>query len=90
MYVYVCVCKFTGCLKNSLQAKGFPSLNKNPIQSNPNCMQGRGKTTLLSVLRDRGSTLPDNISTVGVVVNKWECNLQTRGRRVRMMLWEIP
>jgi len=34
-------------------------------------LQGRGKTTLLSVLRTPSSPLPDNVSTVGVVVNEW-------------------
>lgn len=34
-------------------------------------LQGRGKTTLLSVLRTPNSPLPDNVSTVGVVVNDW-------------------
>lgn len=50
-------------------------------------VQGRGKTTLLSVLRDKGGSLPENISTVGVVVNKWECNLQLKGsnKKVRMV-----
>ena len=32
--VRVCVSSL-GAWKNSLQAKGFPSLNKNPIESNP-------------------------------------------------------
>lgn len=34
-------------------------------------LQGRGKTTLLSVLRTPNSPLPENVSTVGVVVNDW-------------------
>lgn len=34
-------------------------------------LQGRGKTTLLSVLRNPNSPLPENVSTVGVVVNDW-------------------
>ena len=34
-------------------------------------LQGRGKTTLLSVLRTPNSPLPENVSTVGVVVNEW-------------------
>lgn len=34
-------------------------------------LQGRGKTTLLSVLRTPNSPLPANVSTVGVVVNEW-------------------
>ncbi len=34
-------------------------------------LQGRGKTTLLSVFRTPHSPLPDNVSTVGVVVNEW-------------------
>eukprot|EP00731_Ephydatia_muelleri_P005646 Em0002g1822a len=34
-------------------------------------LQGRGKTTLLSVLRDPSASLPENISTVGVNVADW-------------------
>ena len=34
-------------------------------------LQGRGKTTLLSVLRNPSCSLPENVSTVGVVVNDW-------------------
>ena len=34
-------------------------------------LQGRGKTTLLSVLRDPSAPLPENISTVGVNVADW-------------------
>ena len=34
-------------------------------------LQGRGKTTLLSVLRDPTAPLPENISTVGVNVADW-------------------
>ncbi len=34
-------------------------------------LQGRGKTTILSVLRSPGGPLPPNVSTVGVVVNDW-------------------
>ncbi len=34
-------------------------------------LQGRGKTTLLSVLRTPNQPLPENVSTVGVVVNDW-------------------
>ena len=34
-------------------------------------LQGRGKTTLLSVLRDPTASLPENISTVGVNVADW-------------------
>lgn len=34
-------------------------------------LQGRGKTTLLSVLRTPNAPLPENVSTVGVVVNEW-------------------
>lgn len=33
--------------------------------------QGRGKTTLLSVLRNPSSSLPENVSTVGVEVAEW-------------------
>lgn len=33
--------------------------------------QGRGKTTLLSVLRNPSSALPENVSTVGVEVAEW-------------------
>jgi len=33
--------------------------------------QGRGKTTLLSVLKNPSSSLPPNVSTVGVVVSDW-------------------
>ena len=34
-------------------------------------LQGRGKTTLLSVLRDPQAPLPSNVSTVGVNVAEW-------------------
>lgn len=34
-------------------------------------LQGRGKTTLISVLRSPNSPLPENVSTVGVVVKDW-------------------
>ena len=34
-------------------------------------LQGRGKTTLLSVLKDIGAPLPPNVSTVGVNVSEW-------------------
>eukprot|EP00731_Ephydatia_muelleri_P016582 Em0009g1006a len=34
-------------------------------------LQGRGKTTLLSVLRDISAPLPPNVSTVGVNVSEW-------------------
>ena len=34
-------------------------------------LQGRGKTTLLSVLRNPSSPLPPNVSTVGVVMAEW-------------------
>ena len=34
-------------------------------------LQGRGKTTLLSVLRNPNQPLPANVSTVGVVVADW-------------------
>ena len=34
-------------------------------------LQGRGKTTLLSVLRNPNSPLPANVSTVGVVMAEW-------------------
>ena len=34
-------------------------------------LQGRGKTTLLSVLRNPTSPLPANVSTVGVVMAEW-------------------
>ena len=34
-------------------------------------LQGRGKTTLLSVLRNPSSPLPANVSTVGVVMAEW-------------------
>lgn len=34
-------------------------------------LQGRGKTTLLSVLRNPSAQLPGNISTVGVEVAEW-------------------
>ena len=34
-------------------------------------LQGRGKTTLLSVLRDINAPLPPNVSTVGVNMSKW-------------------
>ena len=33
--------------------------------------QGRGKTTLLSVLRTPSAPLPENVSTVGVNVAEW-------------------
>ena len=34
-------------------------------------LQGRGKTTLLSVLRNPTAPLPGNVSTVGVEVADW-------------------
>ena len=34
-------------------------------------LQGRGKTTLVSVLRNPSAQLPDNVSTVGVEVAEW-------------------
>lgn len=34
-------------------------------------LQGRGKTTLLSVLRNPSAHLPENVSTVGVEVAEW-------------------
>ena len=37
----------------------------------PLLLQGRGKTTLLSVLRNPGAPLPENVSTVGVNVAEW-------------------
>ena len=46
-------------------------------------LQGRGKTTLLSVLKDIGAPLPPNVSTVGVNMSKWVLtspNIKTRGR----------
>lgn len=44
-------------------------------------VQGRGKTTLLSVLRDPGTALPPNVSTVGVSVHKWTVRAP-RGRNL--------
>ena len=34
-------------------------------------LQGRGKTTLISVLRNPSAPLPGNVSTVGVEVAEW-------------------
>ena len=44
-------------------------------------LQGRGKTTLLSVLRNPRSPLPDNVSTVGVVMAQWVVPPPTNYRR---------
>ena len=44
-------------------------------------LQGRGKTTLLSVLRNPRSPLPDNVSTVGVVMAEWVVPPLTNARR---------
>jgi hypothetical protein len=43
-------------------------------------LQGRGKTTLLSVLRTPGGPLPENVSTVGVVVNEWAVQPPVAGK----------
>lgn len=42
-----------------------------PLSLSHTLTKGRGKTTLLSVLRSPGSALPDNVSTVGVEVAEW-------------------
>ena len=53
-------------------------------------LQGRGKTTLLSVLRDPTAPLPENISTVGVNVADWvvkappEVIKKTKGSNLRV------
>ena len=44
-------------------------------------LQGRGKTTLLSVLRNPRSSLPNNVSTVGVVMAEWVVPPPTSARR---------
>ena len=46
-------------------------------------LQGRGKTTLLSVVRNPNSPLPENVSTVGVVVNEWVVSppVSNRGKK---------
>ena len=49
-------------------------------------LQGRGKTTLLSVLRSPNSPLPEDVSTVGVVMHDWAVSpptSNTKGRRAQ-------